>query len=58
MARNWFAAPLIESCDRCGVRARVRVVLADGVLYFCQHYASEYQTALDQGAISLARLPL
>lgn len=56
-ARDWLAGPLIESAS-IEVRARVRVSLADGgVLYFCQHHASEHQAALQQVARPLEKLP-
>ncbi len=34
-------------CDRCGARAKVRVVLAGGMdLAFCGHHAREYDDKL------------
>jgi hypothetical protein len=49
----------IEFCDRCGVRARVRVVLDDsGELYFCRHHAREYADALRRVAVSLTDVPV
>jgi len=34
-------------CDRCGARAKVRVVLAGGLdLAFCRHHAREYDAKL------------
>lgn len=37
----------IDTCDRCGMRARLRVVLGTGgELYFCGHHARVYRPAL------------
>lgn len=47
----------IEVCDRCGVRARLRVVLDDGALCFCSHHAREYRAALERVAQSMQQIP-
>ncbi|HEX6197132.1 MAG TPA: hypothetical protein VFZ37_14555 [Jiangellaceae bacterium] len=48
----------IEICDRCGMRARLRVVLDnDGVLCFCSHHALEHHAALEQVARSMEEIP-
>jgi hypothetical protein len=51
-------APL-EVCDRCGVPAKVRVVLDnDGELYFCSHHVHEYHDALQRVALSQQKIPV
>ncbi|GAC1328094.1 MAG: hypothetical protein M3Z02_11265 [Actinomycetota bacterium] len=41
------AVTLTDRCDRCGVQARVRVVLAGGgELMFCRHHANQYEVSL------------
>lgn len=46
-----------DRCDRCGARARVRVVLAGGMdLAFCGHHAKEYDTKLRGVAVNFVDL--
>lgn len=40
-----------ETCDRCGVKALVRVVLNAGNLDFCGHHYSELEQALQSSAL-------
>ncbi len=48
----------IEICDRCRMRARLRVVLDDdGLLYFCSQHAREHRAALEQVARSMEEIP-
>jgi len=35
-----------DRCDRCGARARVRVVLSGGDLVFCGHHARAYDATI------------
>lgn len=51
------AAIRADRCDRCGARARVRVVLAGGMdLAFCGHHAKEYDTKLRGVAVNFIDL--
>ncbi len=44
-------------CDRCGARAKVRVVLAGGMdLVFCGHHAREYDNKLRGVALEFVDL--
>jgi len=44
-------------CDRCGARAKVRVVLAGGMdLAFCGHHAREYDSKLRGVAVDFVDL--
>ena len=50
---TWFATPTreplgdIESCDRCGIRAFVRIVLANGgEIFLCREHARRHERAL------------
>ncbi len=46
-----------DRCDRCGARARVRVVLAGGMdLAFCGHHAKEYDAKLRGVAVNFVDL--
>jgi hypothetical protein len=42
-----------ERCDRCAARARVRVVLEDGELTFCEHHARRHRVALKRTAVRI-----
>ena len=43
-----------ERCDRCGARAKVRAVLANGgELLFCGHHARAHEDSLRQAAVAL-----
>jgi len=43
-----------ERCDRCGARAKVRAVLANGgELLFCGHHARAHEGRLRQAAVAL-----
>lgn len=35
-----------DRCDRCGAQAKLRAVLATGVLLFCGHHGHEYSEKL------------
>lgn len=52
-----FLAP--DLCDRCGVRARPRVVLRTGELLFCGHHGGKHYAALEPIAVRIEcdRLP-
>lgn len=40
-----------DRCDRCGAQAKLRAVLASGILLFCGHHGKQYGFALeDAGA--------
>ncbi|RPF20515.1 DUF7455 domain-containing protein [Myceligenerans xiligouense] len=44
----------IDTCDRCGMRARLHVMLDNGgELYFCGHHAREYRAALKLVALTM-----
>lgn len=46
-----------DRCDRCGARAKVRVVLAGGMdLAFCAHHAREYDGKLRGVAVDFVDL--
>ena len=46
-----------DRCDRCGARAKVRVVLAGGMdLAFCGHHAREYDDKLRGVAVNFVDL--
>ncbi len=46
-----------DRCDRCGARAKVRVVLAGGMdLAFCGHHAREYDGKLRGVAVDFVDL--
>lgn len=46
-----------DHCDRCGARAKVRVVLAGGRdLAFCGHHAREYDEKLRRVAVDFVDL--
>ncbi|MBL0886953.1 hypothetical protein HGK34_11800 [Myceligenerans sp. I2] len=48
----------IDTCDRCGMRARLRVLLdRGGELYFCGHHARKYRAALQLVALSMDDIP-
>lgn len=48
-----------ELCDRCGVRARVHVVLRSGAdLYFCSHHARGLSDALERAGAWLNPIAL
>lgn len=50
--------PPIEVCDRCRMRARLRVVLDNGgELRFCSHHAGQHRAALEQVAHSMEDIP-
>jgi hypothetical protein len=40
-----------DRCDRCGARAYVRAVLADGELLFCAHHGRRFAPKLRQVAV-------
>lgn len=40
-----------ETCDKCGVRAHVRVVLSAGNLDFCGHHYTELEQALQASSL-------
>lgn len=40
-----------ETCDKCGVRAYVRVVLESGNLDFCGHHYTALEEALQGSAL-------
>jgi hypothetical protein len=43
-----------ERCDRCGAKAKVRAVLANGgELLFCGHHARAHEDSLRQAAVAL-----
>ena len=42
-----------DRCDRCGARAYVRAVLADGELLFCAHHGRRFAPRLRQIAIAI-----
>lgn len=47
-----------ETCDRCRVRASVRVVLASGKeIYLCRHHARTHEHALKQLRSRFHELP-
>ncbi|MBB5788790.1 DUF7455 domain-containing protein [Jiangella mangrovi] len=49
----------LQLCDRCGVRARVRVVLAGaGELYLCGHHAGEFRDTLERAGATLEGVAL
>ncbi|MBB5801182.1 putative nucleic acid-binding Zn ribbon protein [Saccharothrix ecbatanensis] len=45
--------PVEDRCDRCGARARVRVVLHDGELTFCDHHERRHRAALERVAVRI-----
>lgn len=46
-----------DCCDRCGARAKVRVLLAGGMdLAFCGHHAREYDAKLRGVAVDFVAL--
>ncbi len=46
-----------DRCDRCGARAKVRVLLAGGMdLTFCGHHAREYDANLRGVAVEFVDL--
>ena len=48
----------IEACDRCGIRATVRVVLASGrEIYLCRDHARKFEQALKQLRSEFHELP-
>ncbi len=43
-----------DRCDRCGARAKVRVLLAGGMdLTFCGHHAREYDAKLKDLGVAI-----
>jgi hypothetical protein len=54
-----YAPPLTNAdrCDRCGARARVRVTLMNGQLFFCAHHGRKYMPKLRQAAIEVYEDP-
>ncbi|MDR2348558.1 MAG: hypothetical protein LBD90_08125 [Bifidobacteriaceae bacterium] len=42
-----------DRCDRCGARAYVRAILANGLLLFCAHHAREVGPALKAQALQV-----
>jgi hypothetical protein len=43
-----------DRCDRCGVRAYVRVLLPDALeLLFCAHHSRQYASALTKIAVEI-----
>lgn len=51
-----LSSPL-EMCDRCGVRAQMRIVLdSGGHLYLCGHHTNEHRDALERIAFALDRI--
>lgn len=57
-ASSLFGTAEIEMCDRCGMRARVRVVLDGGELYFCRRHAGAYRDTWQQRMYLVKDLPL
>lgn len=55
--RDEHAQIYADRCDRCGARAKVRVVLAGGMdLAFCGHHAKEYDDKLRAVALEILSL--
>lgn len=49
----------LQLCDRCGVRARVHVVLRSaGELYFCSHHADQFRDVLERAGAWLGPIAL
>lgn len=49
----------VETCDRYGMRARIRVVLVSGKeVYLCQRHAGEHEDALKRLRSRLQMLPI
>lgn len=44
---------LYETCDRCGVKAKVAVEFINGELYFCGHHARMNAEFLYQKALKI-----
>lgn len=42
-----------DRCDRCGARAYVRAVLAEGDLLFCAHHARVFADRLKKVAVTV-----
>ncbi|MDR2253463.1 MAG: hypothetical protein LBD97_06350 [Bifidobacteriaceae bacterium] len=42
-----------DRCDRCGARAYVRAVFANGPLLFCAHHARAARPALERQAFQI-----
>ncbi len=62
--RSWFTSPdrrglgSGEVCDRCGIRASVRVILASGKeIYLCRHHARAHEDALKERRSRFHDLP-
>ena len=36
----------LDRCDRCGAQARLRAVMATGLLLFCNHHGNKYRHGL------------
>ncbi|MER5267148.1 hypothetical protein ABTZ99_34150 [Actinosynnema sp. NPDC002837] len=45
--------PVADRCDRCGARGRVRIVLRDGQLTFCDHHERRHRAALERVAVRI-----
>lgn len=56
--RRQRGAIAIEACDRCGIRAYVRVVLLSGrEIYLCREHIRKYERALKELRSRFHELP-